>query len=103
MEFGEIYSPPEQLEQVKAIIDSTIQNYMSVNIFIKQDYSIPYETNGRIHTNDESRQIEADMLEHFKDKNLIIIERSTEINKVIKLINKEIKRQNKINMGFKPT
>ena len=103
VELGEIYSPKDQLERVKELIAETNKHYMSINVFIKRDYTQPYEQQGRIHTDEESRMIEQQLLATFKDKNFIFIERSTEINELVENINNEIERQYNLKKDFAPT
>lgn len=103
VELGIIYSPKDQLDEVRKIVDKTNKHYMSINVFINRDYTQPYEQEGRIHTDEESREIEKRLLETFKDKDFIFISRSTPIDELVDSINQEIERQYILKKDFAPT
>lgn len=90
IELGLIYSKEDYKKKVQKIIDECNKGYESVNFFIKRPKNLKYSQSGRIHTNEQSKAIEMELLAKFRDKNFTFISQETDLKEIMSKINHEI-------------
>ena len=101
IDLGLLYNADEkQAYKVKNIIEKTQARYTEIPIFIKHNKNSleEYSEVGRVHTKEESLEIEKKLLDTFSDKDFIIVERGLDPSLILAKVDEWC--QNKFGVGF---